>query len=52
MEPKIKEKYKLGYSSQTHNWVKPQGMIIKSKSSIFHFQPPKCLKLNFVEQLS
>jgi len=47
----MKPKYKLGYSSQTHNWVKPRGMIFISESKIFCFQPSKWLKHNFVQQL-
>jgi len=47
----MKKKNKLSYSSQAHNWVKLPRMVIKRESSVFHFQPPKRLKLNFVEQL-
>jgi len=47
----MKQTYKLSYRSLAYNWFKPPRMVAKIEDNVFRFQPPKCLKFNFVKQL-
>jgi hypothetical protein len=38
--------------AQTKQWVRPPGMIIRSKSYMCRFQPPKREHLDFLQQMS